>query len=63
MSLLVFQVGGWLWANHPIRKKSMITETKDTVNSRQEAVDDSTENIPDDPEIKVVENMMSLGQS
>jgi len=41
----------------------MITETENTVYSRQDAVVNSAVTIPDDPEITVVDGMTSLGQS
>ena len=41
----------------------MITETEHTAYSRQDAVVNSAVSIPDDPEITVVDEMTSLGQS
>ena len=40
----------------------MIIETEDKVYSRQDAVVNSAVDIPDDPEITVVDEMASLGQ-
>ena len=61
MQQLVLQVGGWAAGQSPATVKLLrITETLDTANNelRRRTVD-----IPDDPEIAVVENMMLEDQS